>query len=237
MALRLKDISTAILVGGLGSRLKPIVSDRPKAMALIHGRPFLSYILDQLNAAGLKDIILCVGYMGKYIEAEMGPSYGNLSLRYSYEYEPLGTGGALRNALNLMNSETVLVMNGDSYCACDLRQFWYFHEQNSSVASITLTSVSNTGRYGRVKIDERNAILAFEEKGAFTGRGWINAGVYFLDRDIIASIPQGRFVSLERETLPSLIGKKFCGFTNEGTFLDIGTPDDYAKADLLFKKL
>jgi len=237
MVLRLKNISTAILVGGLGSRLKPVVSDRPKAMALIHGRPFLAYILDQLNAAGFKDIILCVGYMGKYIEAEMGPSYGNLSLRYSYEYEPLGTGGALRNALSLMNSDTVLVMNGDSYCECDLWDFLNFHEQNSAVASIILTSVSNTSRYGRVKIDERNGILAFEEKGAFAGRGWINAGVYFLDREIIASIPQDRCVSLEREILPLFIGKKFYGFTNEAIFLDIGTPDDYAKADLLFKKL
>ena len=122
------NINVAILVGGLGTRLQLVVNDRPKVMALINGRPFLTYLLDKINDADLKDVILCVGYMGDYIKSEIGPSYKNLSVRYSYEYEPLGTGGALRNANDLLNSGSILIMNGDSYCQCDLDKFWSFHE-------------------------------------------------------------------------------------------------------------
>ena len=231
------NISVAILVGGLGTRLQSVVNDRPKVMALINGRPFLTYILDKINYAGLKEVVLCVGYMGKYIESEMGTSYGNLSLRYSYEYEPLGTGGALRNASHFLKSDTILVMNGDSYCEYDLQKFWSFHEQNKALASILLTFISSTLRYGRVVIDESNYVLTFEEKGLPSGPGWINAGIYLLSKDIIASIARDRFVSLEREVLPSLIGKEFYGFMDRGNFIDIGTPEDFAATGLFFKKL
>lgn len=231
------NISVVILVGGLGIRLKPVVGDRPKVMASINGRPFLTYILDQINDAGLKDVILCVGYMGKYIEAEMGQTYRNLSLRYSYEYEPLGTGGALRNAHDFINSDTILIMNGDSICQYNAGKFLSFHEKNDAVASLLLTFVGDTSRYGRVKINDHNHVLAFEEKGSFTGPGWINAGIYLIDRTTISGIPVKRFVSLEKEIFPSLIGKELYGFMNDGLFLDIGTPDDFAKAGGFFKKL
>jgi NDP-sugar pyrophosphorylase family protein len=231
------NISVAILVGGLGTRLKPVVNDRPKVMALINGRPFLTYILDQINDAGLRDVILCVGYMGKYVETETGRTYRNLSLHYSYEYEPLGTGGALRNAHDLINSDTILIMNGDSYCQYNLGEYWSFHEQNNAFASILLTFVSDTSRYGRIRINDHNHVLAFEEKGSFTGPGWINAGIYLIDRETISGIPGKRFVSLEKEIFPSLIGKEIYGFMNDGLFLDIGTPDDFAKAGAFFKQI
>jgi len=231
------NISVAILVGGLGTRLTPVVNDRPKVMAAINGRPFLTYILDQINDAGLKDVILCVGYMGKYIEAEMGKAYRNLILRYSYEHEPLGTGGALRNAYDLINSGTILIMNGDSYCQYNFGKYWSFHEQNKTVASILLAFISDTSRYGRIRINDHNQVLAFEEKGSFTGPGWINAGIYFIDKETIFGIPAKRFVSLEKEIIPSLIGQNLYGFMNEGLFLDIGTPDDFAKAGGFFKDL
>ncbi len=233
----LSSITAAILVGGLGKRLKPVVNDRPKVMASINGRPFLTYILDQINDAGLKEVILCVGYMGKYIESEIGQSYKNLSLRYSYEYEPRGTGGALRNAHDLIYSDTILIMNGDSYCQHNAGHFLSFHEKNNAVASLLLTFVGATSRYGRVKIDDYNHVLAFEEKGSFTGTGWINAGIYLIDKEIISEIPDKRFVSLEKEIFPSLIGKELYGFMNNGQFLDIGTPDDFAKADTFLKQI
>jgi NDP-sugar pyrophosphorylase family protein len=231
------NINVAILVGGVGTRLKPVVNDRPKVMALINDRPFLTYILDQINDAGLKDVILCAGYMGKYLESEMGQTYRNLSLRYSYEYEPLGTGGALRNAHDLINSDTILIMNGDSYCQYNLGEYWSFYEQNNAFASILLTFVSDTSRYGRIRINDHNHVLAFEEKGSFTGPGWINAGIYLIDRETISGIPGKRFVSLEKEIFPSLIGKQLYGFMNDGLFLDIGTPDDFAKAGAFFKQI
>jgi len=231
------NISVAILVGGLGTRLKPVVDDRPKVMASINGRPFLTYLLDQINDAGLTDVILCVGYMGKYIEAEMGQTYRNLTLHYSYEQEPLGTGGALRNAQDFINSDTILLMNGDSYCQYNAGNFLSFHEKNNAVASLLLTFVGDTSRYGAVKINDHNHVLAFEEKRSFTGPGWINAGIYLIDRTTISEIPVKRFVSLEKEIFPSLIGKGLYGFMNEGLFLDIGTPDDLAKAGGLLKQL
>lgn len=231
------NINVTILVGGLGTRLQSVVNDRPKVMASINGRPFLAYLLDQINEAGLKNVILCVGYMGKYIEAEIGQSYKNLALSYSYENEPLGTGGALRNAQDIINSSTILVMNGDSYCQCNLGQYWSSHEENKALTSILSVFVGDTGRYGRIKFDDHNHVLAFEEKGSFTGPGWINAGIYLMDRDIVSGIPDKRFVSLEKEIFPSLIGKNLYGFKNAGKFLDIGTPDDFANAGLFFKGL
>lgn len=231
------NISVAILVGGLGTRLKPVVNDRPKVMVAINGRPFLTYILDQINDTGLKDVILCVGYMGKYIEAEMGQKYRNLTLYYSYEREPLGTGGALRNAHDFINSDTILIMNGDSYCQHNAGKFLSFHEKNNAVASLLLTFVGDTSRYGTVKINDYNHVLAFEEKGSFTGPGWINAGIYLIDKETISGIPDKLFVSLEKEIFPSLIGGKLYGFMNDGLFLDIGTPDDFAKAGTFFKQI
>jgi NDP-sugar pyrophosphorylase family protein len=104
------NINVVILAGGVNTRLRSIVNVRPKVMALIGGRPFSTYILDQINHEGSIDVILCVGYMGKYIEAEMGETYGNLTLHYSYEHEPRGTGGAIRNTPNFINSDTILIM-------------------------------------------------------------------------------------------------------------------------------
>jgi D-glycero-alpha-D-manno-heptose 1-phosphate guanylyltransferase len=224
------NIIVAVLVGGLGTRLKSVVNDRPKVMATINGRPFLTYILDQINDAGLKDVILCVGYMGKYIEAEIGKTYRRLSIRYSYEDESLGTGGALRNAHAFLNSDTILIMNGDSYCQHNTESFVSFHKRGNAVASLLLTFVCDTSRYGCISINEQNHILAFEEKKSSTGPGWINAGIYLIDREIISEIPDKRFVSLEKEIFPFLIGKEFYGFMNDGRFLDIGTPEDFTKA-------
>ena len=228
------NINVAILVGGLGTRLQPAVSDRPKVMAVINCRPFLTYILDQINNAGLKDVILCVGYMGKYIETEMGRSYRNLSLRYSYEYEPLGTGGALRNAYEFMKSDTILIMNGDSYCQSNLKRFYFFHQGNDALATLLLTNVSNASRYGQVVINNQNYISSFIEKGSLIGSGTINAGVYLMKRDIIFSIPDDRFVSLEKELFPSLLGNRFYGFVENAPFLDIGTPEDFDRAEGFF---
>ncbi|MEE9913619.1 MAG: nucleotidyltransferase family protein [Deltaproteobacteria bacterium] len=235
--VKFSNIRVAILAGGLGTRLRPAVQDRPKVMALIHGRPFLTYLLDQINRAGLKEVVLCTGHMGKFIELEMGPSYKNLSLRYSCEREPLGTGGALRRAADALDSDSILVMNGDSYCRFKLDEYWSFHERNNASASLLLTFVSDTGRYGRVSLGDDHRVLGFEEKGSAKGRGWINAGVYLIRKKIISEIPDRRYVSLEKEIFPSLIGKPFCGFMNDGPFLDIGTPGDLAKAESFMNRL
>lgn len=230
------NINVVILAGGLGTRLKSVVNDRPKVMALINGRPFLTYILDQINDAGLKNVVLCVGFMGKYIESEIGLTYKDLSLCYSYEYEPLGTGGALRNVNDLISTDNILIMNGDSYCRCNLKGFYLFHKHYDALATLLLTNVNNADRYGQVSIDNCNRIASFIEKGTLKGPGLINAGIYLIKREVILSMPEGRFVSLEKDVFPSMIEKNFYGFMESAPFLDIGTPEDYSKAECFMQR-
>jgi len=230
----LKDMTAAILAGGLGSRLQPVVSDRPKALAEIRGRPFLMYLFDQLIAAGVGDAVLCTGYLGDHIDRMFGKSYGTLRLVYSHEPEPLGTAGALRLALPLLNSDSVLVMNGDSYCQANLQKFALWHDRCRANASLLLTEVSDTRRFGRVQVGADGTVTAFEEKSKEDGPGWINSGVYLLARPILTEVPVARPVSLEREILPGWIGRGLYGFCNKARFVDIGNPESYAQAQFFF---
>ncbi len=222
--------TAAILAGGLGTRLQTVVADRPKVLAEVHGRPFLSFLLDQLNTAGLRSVVLCTGYCGEQICRSMGERYGNLRLSYSQETQALGTAGALRLALPHLVSDPVLVMNGDSFCAADLADFWNFHCSRRAEATILLTQVPHPQRYGGVKIDHDGAILEFAEKRIDSGAAWINAGIYLLSRQVLFSIPQDRSVSLEYDVFPSLVGRGLYAYQTQGRFLDIGTPDDFASA-------
>src|SRR5687768_5619957 len=122
--VNLSHLTAVILAGGLGTRLRSVISDRPKVLARVLDRPFLTYLLDQLAAAGLNYVILCTGYLGEQVKAEFGTSYSSLRLAYSQEMVPLGTAGALQLALSLIPSETVLVLNGDSFCEVDLQRFY-----------------------------------------------------------------------------------------------------------------
>jgi NDP-sugar pyrophosphorylase family protein len=227
------DLSVAILAGGFGTRLLPVVSDRPKALAEIHGRPFLAYLLDQLSNAGSSRVVLCTGHRGEQIEQAFGERYRNLQILYSRETRPLGTGGALRLALPYLLSDPVLVMNGDSFCATGLTSFWDWHATRGSQATMLLADVPKTERYGSVKIDHDGAVTEFTEKKK-GGSGSINAGVYLLSRQIIDSIPEGTVVSLEHDIFPALMSHGLYGYQERGRFLDIGTPEDFAAAEGFF---
>lgn len=223
------DAEAMILAGGRGSRLQTVVSDRPKVLADVCGRPFLSYLLDQMAAAGFSQVILCTGFMASSVETAFGQEYKGMRLRYSPEDEPLGTGGALRQALALVKSPTVLAMNGDSICQADLVDFWNAHFSAGAEASILLTQVPDVSRYGRVDLADSGEVLGFQEKGR-PGPGCINAGVYVLARRVLENIPAGEPVSIERQVFPSLIGKGLFGRISSGRFLDIGTPESYGRA-------
>ena len=228
------DVTAAILAGGLGTRLRPTVADRPKVLAEISGRPFLTFLFDQLLHAGIRRVVLCTGYLGEQVRAAFGDSYGSLRLFYSQETLPLGTAGALRLALPLLGSESVLVMNGDSYCHMDLPAFWAWHCGRRAAASLALTQLRDTGRYGRVEIDAQGEVLNFDEKGNGTEPGWVNAGVYLIERSSLLTIPAKGVVSLERDVFPTWIGYGLYGYRTKGRFLDIGTPEDYAEAQGFF---
>lgn len=228
-----EKIAVMILAGGYGTRLHSVVPDLPKVLADVNGRPFLSYLLDQLCLSRVNSVIICTGYRGEMIVKAFQYKYKDLKLFFSKEPEPLGTAGALKFSLDSCNAEHILVMNGDSFLDTDLISFQKWHYQKRADCSLLLTHVKSSERYGFVKTDTDGRIKVFEEKG-IEKSGWINAGVYIFRREIIASIPNNRMVSLENEIFPQLIGKDFYAFKAHGSFIDIGTPQSYEKAKEFF---
>jgi len=231
----LSRITAAILAGGLGTRLKSVVADRPKVLAEVNGRPFLSYLLDQLLIAGIEQVVICTGHMAHHIEKEFGSSYGHLSLVYSEEKTPLGTAGALKNAEECIKSDFVLVMNGDSYCDVNISDFWSWHYVNRAAGSLLLVKVPEANRHGSIQTDVNNKIIEFKEKNEQNTEGWINAGIYMLKIELIKSIPKNRAVSIEREMFPLWIKEGLRGYRHTGVFIDIGIPEDLKKACFLLQ--
>jgi NDP-sugar pyrophosphorylase family protein len=233
----LQNVTAAILAGGLGTRLRSTVADRPKVLAEVGGKPFLAYLLDQLAAAGLGEVVLCVGYRGEQVRTAFGDAYAGLKLRYSQEPAPLGTGGCLRLAAPLFGSESVLVMNGDSYCQADLGAFRNRHIENKAKGSLVVARVEDTSRFGRVELSEDESVRGFVEKNERGGPGWINAGIYLVNVGLIERIGADRPVSLERDVFPTWIGSGFFGFRAPGQFIDIGTPESYRDAERFFSEV
>ena len=226
-------LEAAVLAGGLGTRLRSSVADRPKVLAEVLGRPFLAFLLDQLERAGVRRAVLCTGYLGEQVEAALGKRHGGLELAYSREARPLGTGGAVRLALEHLSGNPVLVLNGDSYVDADLAELARVHRENDPAGTLLLKHVEDAGRYGRIERDGSGRVRAFREKTSL-GAGWINAGVYVLDRALLKSIPRGEVVSLEQDILPVWVSKGLGACETGGRFIDIGTPEAYAAAERFF---
>jgi len=203
-------------------------------MAMVAGRPFLTRLFDQLIESGVQKAVLCTGYMAETIRYELGDRYQNLELLYSVEETPLGTGGALRQACENISAEQLLVLNGDSYCHCNLADFIAGQLASGVTAGMVLARVEDVARFGAVQINSTSRVESFIEKGTQTGPGWINAGVYLLPVSRILSIPPGRIVSLEREVFPHLIVEGLYGYQCSGAFIDIGIPDEYQRAQQFF---
>jgi len=232
-----KQITAVILAGGLGMRLRSVIKDQPKVLASVHGRPFIFYLLDQLAGIGLKNVIICTGYLGDKIQDLLGNSYNVMRLSYSQEVSPLGTAGALRKAVNFFKSNLALVMNGDSYCDADLQAFLDWHQSHTSSATLLLTYLNDASRYGMVEVNEPGSVVNFIEKNNKNSSGWINAGIYLLKRDMIFDISDNmNAVSLERDIFPNWIGKGLYGHKTQCRFLDIGVPAAYAVAEDFFGK-
>jgi NDP-sugar pyrophosphorylase family protein len=234
---RLTNITAVVLAGGLGTRLRSVMRDRPKVLAEVNGRPFLSYLLDQLTDAGVQSIVLCTGYGAEAVACHFGPSYRCASLTYSRETSALGTGGALRLARTYLRSDPVLVLNGDSYCAADLPAFLERHRRTGAEASLLLAEVPDSSRFGRVEVDDDGTVRGFVEKAAGGGPGWINAGVYLLGQRFLQALPDMTPLSIERDVFSAWVGRGLAGYRSAGWFIDIGTPQSYAEAERLFAEL
>jgi D-glycero-alpha-D-manno-heptose 1-phosphate guanylyltransferase len=218
-----------ILAGGLGTRLSQVVSDVPKPMAPIRNRPFLDYLMDWLSAYRVSRVIMSVGYKSDIITDHFGTSFNNIPIVYAYENEPLGTGGAILNALKYASANNVLVVNGDTYFPVDLDILSEFHTANGGVISIALKLMENFDRYGTVDLHE-TTISGFKEKQRLES-GLINGGIYFLKKDFFNSKTYPLKFSFETEILEKeTAGGDIKGLVFSEMFIDIGVPDDYQKA-------
>jgi len=207
-----------LLAGGLGTRLRPVVSDVPKAMAPVQGKPFLAHLLEHLARQGIRDVILGVGYKKELIKNYFGGSYGPVRIRYSQEEEPLGTGGALRKAMHRVE-DAAFVLNGDTFFDIDLRALRKEHRETGADITIALTAVTGD-RYGAVSAGE----------GTFS-----NGGTYYLSKKVFDNIETPEQCSFEKDVIEKykdtldIRGKVFDGY-----FIDIGVPEDYARAQKKF---
>lgn len=223
-------MDAVILCGGKGTRLQSVVSDRPKPMAALHGRPFLQMLVEYAAGFGVERFILCAGHMAETIEEHFSAGLPGLEILVSREPQPLDTAGAVKNAEDLIKTPQFLVLNGDSFCRLDLRAFMESHFSRKARASVAVVKVADAGSFGSVAMDAAGRITSFREKSG-AGEGYVNAGIYILEKAALAAVPPGVKYSMERELLPSLIsrGGVYGSVTAEKLF-DIGTPEGYRAA-------
>ena len=226
-----------ILAGGFGTRLSHVVSDVPKPMAPVYGKPFLTYLIDRLIDAGIRRVILATGYKHECIESYFGTSYRGIEIVYSQETTPLFTGGALLQAAQKIQSEDFVVLNGDTLFDIDLQKLYDFHVQNHANLTIALRQVADTSRYGSVTCTNDN-IVAFKEKAESIGAGDINGGIYAINREWLMNQNLPTKFSFEKELMQPLAGDpSFYGLRFNNYFIDIGVPEDYYRAQEEFKNL
>lgn len=220
-----------VLVGGLGTRLRPVVSDVPKPMAPVAGRPFLAWLLEMLSAQGICRVVLATGYLSGMIQSYFGRHWGGMAIDYSIEDTPLGTGGAIAKALGSIGDVGVHVLNGDTFLQYRLASLECVTLDVGASIGMALATVPDVGRYGAVEMHDRR-VSRFREKGE-SGSGSINAGCYFLTAACVERFSRnaGGF-SFETEVLaPAVARGDVCGFDDTGGFIDIGVPEDYARVE------
>lgn len=227
-------MKTLILAGGLGTRLRSVIRNKPKSMAIIGGKPFLEYQVEQLRSYGFHQIVLCVGYLGHQIQEYFGNGkQWGVEITYSVESELLGTAGAIKNAEPFING-TFLVLNGDSYLEADLGNLVDFHvkcglNDDALLGTLAVVKVDSPSGYGVIETDVDHRIRCFREKTEMPGQSWVNGGIYVLEPEILNFVSTGRPVSIERECFPRVIenGWHLYSYFITDFFTDIGTPEGY----------
>lgn len=224
-------MEAVVLAGGLGTRLRSVVSEVPKPMALVAGRPFLEYMLDSLVARGFSKAVLAVGYRHEVIEKHFGSCYGGFEIEYSVEDSPLGTGGAIKAALAKCTDEHVFAVNGDTYFVPDFDKMLSSACENAADAVVAVKRMKDCSRYGTV-LQQNGRVLQFREKQPICNE-LINGGVYCIRRTALFNYPD--CFSFEKDFLEKRVedGKIFC-IESDSSFTDIGIPQDYALAQQMF---
>jgi NDP-sugar pyrophosphorylase family protein len=217
-----------ILAGGLGTRLRPLIAEMPKPMAPIGGKPFLEYLVRWVGRSGFDEVVLCVGYRSAQIEGYFGRGKDfAIKIAYSIESEPLGTWGAVRQAMEEFPGRHFLVMNGDSFLQIDLKTLLDFHLKKRALATLAVLAVHDSSRFGSICIAADGRISEFSEKSG-EGPALINGGVYCLSREILRVAPKSA-ASLEKEVFPAITGCGLYGMVVRGYFVDIGIPQEYQR--------
>jgi D-glycero-alpha-D-manno-heptose 1-phosphate guanylyltransferase len=223
-------VKAIVLAGGLGTRLSGITSDIPKPMAKVGARPFLEYLLDYLVEQGAEQAVLAVSHKWEVIRKHFGNTYRGISLKYSIEDEPLGTGGAIRQALETIPDDEIIVLNGDTLFQVDLEALAATHHRSGVLLTIALKQVADCGRFGRVSISDNGEITEFLEKSA-NGAGWINGGIYMLNRRLLDDFPMAVKFSFEQDLVePNIDRIRPVAFQSSAYFIDMGVPEDYERA-------
>jgi NDP-sugar pyrophosphorylase family protein len=233
------DVKAILLVGGMGTRLRSVVPSKPKVLAPIGERSFLEVVVRQLRMQGIRNLVMCTGYLAEHIEGTCGDGHiWDVSIRYSREEEPLGTAGAVKLAqCHLRGAPEFLVLNGDSFLEINFLDLIAFHRSHDgAVATMAVVRVEDAGRYGAVSVDASDRITSFAEKTDSHTPGLVNGGVYVFSQAVWEHIPGGS-ASLERDVLPRLLEQGVYAQRHHGLFIDIGTPTDYARAQQLLRSL
>jgi D-glycero-alpha-D-manno-heptose 1-phosphate guanylyltransferase len=219
-----------VLAGGFGTRLKEVLPNLPKPMAPVAGRPFLEILLSMLARKGFRRVVLSLGFMSEKITLHFGNNYLGMELIYEIESQPLGTGGAIRAALEHCVTDHAFIFNGDTYLDLEVGALEHFWLKNQNPV-IVVRNVPDTNRFGRVDISD-GRVTAFLEKGE-SGPGLINAGCYVLPKHGLDDFPQGQAFSIEADFfIKNLLHIRFDGFITDGRFIDIGVPVDYSLAQI-----
>jgi mannose-1-phosphate guanylyltransferase len=227
-----KKVDAVVLVGGQGTRLRPLTLSAPKPMLPTAGLPFLTHLLSRIAAAGIEHVVLGTSYKAAVFENEFGDgSKLGLQIEYVFEEQPMGTGGGIANVAPRLRHDTVMVFNGDVLSGADLNAMLAFHDGNDAAVTLHLVRVSDPRAFGCVPTDADGRVTAFLEKTQDPPTDQINAGCYVFDREIIDRIPRGRAVSVEREVFPTLLsnGVKICGYVDATYWRDMGTPEDFVR--------
>ncbi|MFN5335264.1 MAG: nucleotidyltransferase family protein [Bacteroidota bacterium] len=225
------QISTAIiLAGGLGTRLRSVVSDLPKCMAPINQRPFLDHVIQYLKKQGIQNFIFSLGYKADTIIEHIQTHYSDLNAEFAIEPSPLGTGGAIHYACQYVHDDNVIIVNGDTLFEANLNALAKLHISHHSECTIALKPMKDFQRYGIVTLNEQNQVTGFKEKQYYS-EGLINGGIYALNIHSFLAKSFKDIFSFEKDYLEAYSSKGlFCGYESDAYFIDIGIPEDYERA-------
>lgn len=218
-----------ILAGGLGTRLSSVLGDTPKVLAPIQGKAFLCHLLDYLKNQGITRVVLATGFKHESVQNLIGSEYNEITVDYSQEKTPLGTGGAIKMALAKIQGDAAFILNGDTFFKITLKSLWDFHQHHSGDITLALKQLDNTSRYGTVQVIGSH-VRGFEEKTVLGKSRLINGGVYVVKRDLFHKIPTPETFSFENDFLAKCVNElPITGLTFTDYFIDIGVPEDYAR--------